>query len=167
MAQPVIVDDGGSTRIRQVQDGYYDMDSFLEHGTAKADGSFLDQNGQARVVVRISSVQEDGSFMTPGRPAPAPSLNVPEIIMNAGNDQLTIRTSFGHTVTATLAANGQLSFTLAAPATVERFIEARQTAKRRRYIILNSGVIEKITPKNAGPGFQSDAKTIYTCVAFT
>lgn len=163
MAEPVIVDDGGSTRIRQVKDNGYEMDTFLINGTATASGPFKDAQGNPKVVVRISTVNDDGSFKTPGNPADWTDVN-----MVAG-DKLTISTSTKHTVNAQLDPNGNLSFVIDVSAG-DRFIEARQTRLRRRYIVLNGGVIEAIDLSRDNEKtsiFTSNPKTIYTCVAFT
>jgi hypothetical protein len=167
MAEPVIVDDGGSTRIRQVEDDYFGMDTFLADHRATANGDFKDGASQPRVAVRISSVDDDGSFRTQGKPPH----NVPDPVMVA-NDRVVIVTSLGHTVTATLLATAKLEFVLAAGAGVKPVVEARHNNKRRRYIVLNAGMIEKVElvpnvglPRNLFTA-KPNHETVYTTIAF-
>jgi hypothetical protein len=163
MADPVIIDDGGSTRIKQlkgVASGH--MDDFLDKKKGHPDGDFSN--------IRIVALKADGTTLL--------TRNEP---MNK-SDSFTITSVNSQLVLCEMENNGKtIHLSLdAEPAVkalgVEPMVEGKQHGLQRRYIVSNSGPIKKVefTDDSAGATktlfditVLPDQDSVYTMVILT
>ena len=161
MAEPVIVDDGGSTRIKQIKNT--NMDDLLSNRGALADGRFeRPQNpGVAACTLTVVHIEQDGTTNTVG-PVNLAADSVVEII--SANDQKL-------SVTLTRARRLNLDLTSSRDGGSDPIVEARHHGNQRRYIVSNAGPITEIwhTPDGGQrtPVFQPGEDTIYTMAHFS
>ena len=147
MADAVIVDDGGSTRIKQLKGAGGAtgvMDQLIEPGNSdNAHGAFGD--------LRIQFLDKDG------KPGTAITDTFP-----AGLTVVTITSDNGQTLTATVAS-GNLTIKLTATcAGVEPLVHGKQNGNQRRYVVSNAGAIQKVEIKK---GSSATNKIFDTTVA--
>jgi len=130
MGAPIIIDDGGSTRIRRVkEDAIGEMDSLLtvdsDSGTPKSEHKLDDPDGFSQVlIVWQNKYGVPDSFTMPFQ-------------------KVEITSHFGQNVTLEKSGN-KLTITLSGTV-MPPIVEARQHKKKRRYIVSNSGPIETVT----------------------
>jgi hypothetical protein len=145
MADAVIVDDGGSTRIKQLRGNggaTGQMDQLLEPGNSdNAHGSFND--------LRIQFLDKNG----------VPGTAIVDTFPNNQLSVLTIHSDNQQTVTATVAGGGGgLTLKLASTAAgVEPLVHGKQNGNQRRYVVSNAGAIQKVELKKGN----NPAATIY------
>jgi hypothetical protein len=154
MADPVIVDDGGSTRIKQLQ---RKLDDLLDNSKDFAKGPFSK--------LRISCVDGQGVSQPPTGGGVFP-------IAMEEND--TFKIFSGHhriegRIVDRSADNGTTTdcqITVSGVNNTEPIIEARHNKGQRRYIVSNAPAIDKIEVNADGPvqSFGIPAGTIYTVV---
>jgi hypothetical protein len=134
MGAPVIFDDGGSTRIKQLKRGTATgvMDALLSPGHSdNADGSFTK--------LKIRYLNEDGD---PSQPI-SQNLNP--------NDQVVIHSDNLQKVTGDITAGGNLLITLSSStAGLDPLVHAKQNGDQRRYVVSNAGAIKKVEHKRGG-----------------
>jgi hypothetical protein len=133
MADPVIVDDGGSTRIKRLTNGVGAMNGLLDvdpnanppQSTESVHGPFshitvvtIDESGTATQALDSDLVAND-SFT-----------------ISSANDQFTVG-AVDHT--------GKLTLSLQGTASNMPLVEARQFAKKRLYEVTNAGPIQQIS----------------------
>jgi hypothetical protein len=127
MADAVIVDDGGSTRIKRLMNGIGEMDSLLDVDNlttpAGARGSSHDIN-KSYTGALIACQGDDGVPLTKA----VGSFATIEVASEMDQGVLITRTGSKLTITAFSA-------------TSDPIIEAKQHKKKRRYIVANSGPI--------------------------
>ena len=146
-ADAVIIDDGGSTRIKQLKGSGGAtgvLDQLMEPGNSdNANGLFAD--------LRIQFLDRDG------KPGTAITDSFP-----AGLSVVTIQSDNGQTLTATIAS-GNLTLKLAAScAGVEPLVHGKQNGNQRRYVVSNAGAIQKVEIKK---GSGATTKLFDTTVA--
>ena len=126
---PIIIDDGGSTRIKQINTAST-MDGLLGRNHADAPANTF----KKAVVV---SLDADGDE----KKRKSQALQVGDAVkVESANGQV-----------ATLTILGGLRGDLALSGGVEPIVEAKQTGDQRRYVVTNAGAIQKIThTTNAG-----------------
>jgi hypothetical protein len=134
MAQPVIVDDGGSTRIKQIKGDDADgkLDDLLSpaHGD-DAKGSF------SKMTIRFFS--KNGA---PGGPIDAD--------LDSG-DAISIVSANKQQVSLDVGNNGRVFISLKATVDgVEPLVHGKQNGDQRRYVVSNAGSIEQVTIKKGG-----------------
>jgi hypothetical protein len=168
---PVIIDDGGSTRIKQLKDNV-NMDGLL--GTpsggvfvfqAPADGPFVDGGGNFKCHMKVRFHQNDGNqtVLPPG------GAGVPAGVDLQANDQVTITSQNGQVATITFDAGNlmQIALTAGAPG-ITPLVEAKQNLLQRRYVVINAGAIQTVTYTRGGvvnPVFDLTSNpSIYTMV---
>src|SRR3954453_2102789 len=133
-ASPVIFDDGGSTRIKQIKDNET-MDHLLDDLKAQADGSFKDGAGNFKCTMKVRYHENDGDQHTPvGMTALA---RADEVKIVSENQQV-VKVTFED---VTFKMNIELSSAVAGVAPI---VEAKQTGKQRRYIVTNAGPIATV-----------------------
>jgi hypothetical protein len=131
MADAVIVDDGGSTRIKRVMTGSAvgAMDSLLDvddlgNGTRGSDHTINDTFSTLLIVIQDKFGKpfqiNDSSFTT----VEVSSGLAQEIVADKSSGSLTVTVFSG---------------------TTDPIVESKQHKKKRRYVVSNSGPIEKIT----------------------
>ena len=164
MADAVIVDDGGSTRIKQLKGSTATghMDDFLDKKKGHPDGDFSN--------VRIIALKADGTTLL--------TRNEP---MNK-SDSFTITSVNAQLVLCEMENNGKtihLSLDTEPPVKalgVEPMVESKQHGLQRRYIVSNSGPIKKVefTDDSAGTtktlfdiSVLPDSASVYTMVILT
>lgn len=154
MANPVIFDDGGSTRIKLLLNG----------GGAGAMDGLLDVNSatnQATEVIhknyktiQVSAIDDTGE--------PVALLESTDL---TNGDSFQITSDNGQTVTGTIGVGGHLTITVAGTAGNPPMMEAKQFKKRRRYIIANAGAILNVSGAASGVPFAiATAGNLYTTV---
>jgi hypothetical protein len=133
MADAVIIDDGGSTRIKQLRGnggatGH--LDQLMEPGNSdNAHGAFTE--------LRIQFLDADGE----------PGEAITDSLDNNGLTVVTIQSDNGQNVTATVAGGG-LTLKLAATSQgVQPLVHGKQNGNQRRYVVSNAGAIQKVTIK--------------------
>jgi hypothetical protein len=132
MPEPVIIDDGGSTRIKQVkQNAMGVMDSLLDVNSMPGTNRMKSEHTlTGEVFSRILIVYQDGE----GNPK--------SFLINAF-DTILISSQFGQNVQVTKNNNGEITVTVFSDV-IEPMMEARQHKNRRRYLVSNSGPIETV-----------------------
>src|SRR5215510_7455919 len=143
MAQPVIFDDGGSTRIKQLKGGGVDghLDSLIEvdattapaHSGAVAEGPFNK--------IQVTRIDNAGNATTPLLITPL-----------AENDKFKISSGLHRVEGKIVDRSGEtppgsakdLQITISGTGGTEPIVEARHSKGQRRYIISNAPPIEKI-----------------------
>ena len=163
MADAVIVDDGGSTRIKQLKGNggaTGQMDQLMEPGnTDNAHGAFTD--------LRIQYLDKSGM------PGAAITDNFP-----AGLTVVTVHSENEQKLTATVAGGG-LTLKLASKTlNVEPLVHGKQNGNQRRYVVSNAGAIQKVEVQKgnnpvvtifdtqANPP-RPEATSVYTMIVFT
>src|SRR5882672_9760561 len=135
-AEPLIIDDGGSTRIKQAKDDV-NMDKLLKTPhTDGADGTFINTvTGNARCRVKILTIGANGAS-TPSGPYDF-----------GGGETAVIVSQLGQKVTLRLDAAGSLQVTLTSSAGggPQPIVEAKQSELRRRYVVSNAGPVDTVT----------------------
>jgi hypothetical protein len=135
MADAVIIDDGGSTRIKRVMTGTAvgAMDSLLDvddlgTGTRGSDHTINDTFSKLLIVIQDKFGKpfqiNDSSFTT-------------------------IQISSGLAQEITAAKNGTSMTVTVFSGSSDPIVESKQHKKKRRYVVSNSGPIEKITVDGA------------------
>ena len=142
MADAVIIDDGGSTRIKQLKGlggATGDMDQLMEPGNSdNARGSFTD--------LRIQFLDKDGK----------PGAAITDTFSTTGLTTVTVHSENEQKLTAKVAGGG-LTLTLSAKsAGVEPLVHGKQNGNQRRYVVSNAGAILKVEIDKGG-----GASTIY------
>jgi hypothetical protein len=157
MADPVIVDDGGSTRIKRLTNGVGAMNGLLDvdpnanppQSTESVHGPFshitvvtIDDTGAATTALDTDLVAHD------------------TFTIFSANDQATVGT-IDHT--------GKLTLSLQGTTHNIPMVEARQLAKKRRYEVTNAGPIQQIsgTLNGAAASFSIPGTNIYTAVVLS
>jgi hypothetical protein len=152
MADAVIVDDGGSTRIKQLKGDDADgkMDDLISEKTDQAKGQFDS--------MRIVFFDADGVAHGPIDKA----LNANDsFVIQSGNLQKTVGLLNG-------AKKLSLSLESGSP-DLESIVDAKQHKHQRRYIVSNAGPIVSVAVNGAAPIFDAKnnaehAKSVYTMV---
>lgn len=132
MADTVIIDDGGSTRIKQLKRGTTTglMDNLLQspNHNDNADGTFTK--------IKIRYLDEDGET----DPPITKTLNPNDVIViTSGNLQ---------EAKLDLTGSSNLFITLSSPvAGLEPLVHAKQNGDQRRYVVSNAGAITKVEHK--------------------
>ena len=158
MANPVIFDDGGSTRIKRVvPNGPGAMNSLLDvdfsvnpaQANDKVDGPFT--------LIRLVSIDQTGTAATA----------VDSALVTG--DNFTIISDNGQRVTGTIDALGHCTITVVGSANNPPLMEAKQFKKRRRYIVANAGPIQSIDGvANGAPfHFAAAAGSIYSTLVIS
>jgi hypothetical protein len=144
---PVIFDDGGSTRIKQLKDNV-NMDGLL--GTPvganivcqdKADGPFVDVHGNFKCHMTIRFHQGDGTqnVLPPGSGGVAAGMDL------VVSDTVVITSQNGQVATVTFDATNLLTVQLSTPVPgVIPLVEAKQYLRQRRYVVVNAGPIQTV-----------------------
>jgi hypothetical protein len=153
MADAVIFDDGGSTRIKQLR---RKLDDLLDNSKDFARGPFSK--------LRISCVDENGVSGAPTGAGTFPiamSLNDTFKIFSGDHrleGRIVDRTPGGTATDCQITVSGINS--------IDPIIEARHSKGQRRYIVSNAPAIAKIEVNAAGPAqtFGIPAGTIWTVV---
>lgn len=138
MGEPVIIDDGGSTRIRQVQkDSQGNMDSLFEvkglvNGKRGSEHEIsVHKNDLPYSTIQIQYQDEKGQINA------LPAINQFARIL--------ISSEFGQHVQVDKIGNGSNIRLTIFGDLVDPNLESKQHKGKRRYIVSNSGQIEKIT----------------------
>ena len=158
MAEPIIIDDGGSTRIKQLTT-IANMDRLLKDKGDQADGNF-ESAGAAACVMTIIEIRRDGTAST------VATVNL------AKEDQVDIFSENDQKVTVTLGKNKKISIDLATSKVggPDPIVEARQHHNQRRYIVSNAGpILQVVHTPDTGPvttPFTQSANTVHTLVHF-
>jgi hypothetical protein len=154
MADAVIVDDGGSTRIKQLQ---RKLDDLLDNSKDFAKGPFAK--------LRISCIDGAGTSQPPTGAGAFPIAMVLNDTFKifSGNHRIEGRIVDRSSGTGT---STDCQLTVSGVNNTEPIIEARHNKGQRRYIVSNAPAIDKIEVNAAGPmqSFGIPAGTIYTVV---
>ena len=134
-ASPVIIDDGGSTRIKQIRDSV-SMDHLLDLLTDEADGAFVNGAGVFQCKMKVRFHEHDGDQHIP---VGNHSLNIGDVVEIVSENQQVVRLSFD-------SDTKKLRITLASNVTgVRPVVEAKQQNLQRRYVVSNAGAIASVT----------------------
>jgi hypothetical protein len=158
MSKPVVVDDGGSVRIREMEDGVR-MDGLLDPPGAPvvSNQNFTDLTGAFQCTLTVRYFDEEGVLTV------LPLAGTKYGLVLAQNDIITITSSKGkQTVQITFDGNGFLNLLLSVGA------HGAQEEKRRRYTVVNSGTINTVTSRITGLIFDgSNITRGFTMVHFS
>jgi hypothetical protein len=153
MADAVIVDDGGSTRIKQLKGDEADgkMDDLISEKTDQAKGTFT--------TLRVVFFDAAGNAHGPIDRA------------LSANDRIVIQSGNQQKVVGLLNGAKKLSLSLESddPDNLESLVDAKQQKQQRRYVVSNAGRILKVKVNNAAAifDFENDAEhatSVYTMV---
>jgi hypothetical protein len=135
MADAVIVDDGGSTRIKRVMTGSAvgAMDSLLDvddlgNGTRGSDHTINDTFSKLLIVIQDKF----------GKPFQINDSSFTMVEVSSGLSQEIVADKSSGSLTVTVFS-----------ATTDPIVESKQHKKKRRYVVSNSGPIEKIAVDGA------------------
>jgi hypothetical protein len=147
MANPVIVDCGGSTRIKRLENGGMGaMNSLLDVDPALTPPSSTQRLNNTYAHVTIASVNADGKAMQQLDSAVA------------GNDKFTITSENGQSVVLQINANNtMLTMTVQGLPNNPPLVEAKHFNKKRRYVAINAGAITSIVGTANGRPVNFDA----------
>ena len=136
MADAVIIDDGGSTRIKQLKgtaSGH--MDDLLDKKKGHPDGDFSE--------IKVVALGADGTTLWQKEQQMKKSDSFKIISLNSQNVEGEMENN-GKTIHLSLtvdpAANG-----------IEPLVESKQHKQQRRYIVSNAGPIQKVEYTEADP----------------
>jgi hypothetical protein len=162
MSEPVIIDDGGSTRIRQTIAGQ-DMDGLLSVPAESVAAGNFGQAGAARCNLKVMHYKKDASHHGQNTTIPLSGGNSVEIVSE--NQQSVI--------VALNNADATLRICLQSlTGGVVPVVEASNDNGQRRYVVRNAGSISKVTVNpGANVVFDSgslppDLRSIHTAVFF-
>jgi hypothetical protein len=156
MAEPVIFDDGGSTRIKQIKGTTANgkLDELLDKMQDTAKGPFTQ--------ITISCIDTNGKS---GPPTGATATTFPIAMVN--NDTFKIH-SGDHRVEGKITGGANCQITVSGVNNTEPVIEARHSKAKdqRRYVVSNAPSIDKVDVNATGPvqSFTVPAGTVYTIV---
>jgi hypothetical protein len=159
MADAVIVDDGGSTRIKQINGATTNgrLDALLDKLQDTAKGPFTK--------LTISCINTTGAS---GLPTGATAATFP--IEMANNDTFKIF-SGDHRVEGRIVAGDDCQITVSGVDNTQPVIEARHSKAKdqRRYVVSNAPTIDKVDVNASGPvqTFSVPNGTVYTMVILT
>ena len=128
MADAVIFDDGGSTRIKQLRGAEADgnMDDLISEKTDQAKGTF----GALRIVFFDAQGDSHGPI---------------DKVLN-GNDSFVIDSGNSQRISGQLNGAKKLSLSLESTvADVEPIVDAKHAKHQRRYIVANAGPIQSVS----------------------
>ena len=156
MAQPVLIDDGGSTRIKQLKGAGVDghLDGLIEVDVTSAPAHASDAAPGAFSKIQMTCLDASGVASFPFGAA---------IAMAAG-DTFKIH-SGNHRVVGKLNAT-DCDITVSGVSGTEPIVEARHSKGQRRYIISNAPPIDQVDVNAAGPTktFMVGPGIVYTAV---
>jgi hypothetical protein len=127
MADAVIIDDGGSTRIKQLKGGEADgiLDDLISEKTDQAKGTF----GSLRIVFFDADGEKHGPI---------------DRVLDK-NDSFVIQSGNSQKISGQLNGAKKLSLQLEATvADLDPLVDAKQHKTQRRYVVSNAGPIQKI-----------------------
>ena len=166
MASPVVIDDGGSTRIKQLKNNAT-MDGLMGQDVGGVD-VFKDSASdpfvsggafKCHVEVRYHDDNDAEHHLEP--PGGLDLLQADTVI---------IRSKKGQTATITFDAAKKLVITLTAGGGVDPIVDAKRDGKRRRYVVTNAGPIDNVKHDRGGTVttiFDATANpSMYTMVYF-
>ena len=157
MCKPVIFDDGGSLRIREMEDDKF-MDGLISPPSkaVPSNQNFFDKGTNKFVcTLTVRYLDEDGVFAT------VPLVSSLYGLVLAANDTVTITSESGKVATITFP-NNVLSILLGESAT------GSHEGSRRRYIIPKFGKIVSVAASVSGPvTIDANVKRAYTAVHFS
>ena len=162
MADAVVIDDGGSTRIKQLKgNGNGKLDDLLDAAKDFAKGPFSQ--------LRIACIDVRGVSNPPelnGAAAPAGTFPI-----SMGNNHTYKLYSGSHRVEGRIVNNpagsvADCQITVSGINGIDPVIEARHNNGQRRYIVSNAPSIDKIEVNAAGPAvtYTVPTGTVYTVV---
>ena len=158
MADPVVFDDGGSTRVKRLmQGGIGALNGLLDvDPNANPPGSSDSVNGPF-THIRVVTIDQTG----------LPNVSIDSALM--ANDTFTITSANGQTAVGMVDNNGKLSIALQGLPNNVPLVEARQFNKKRRYEVTNAGAIQQVagTINGAPANFNVPGQNIYTAVIVT
>jgi hypothetical protein len=165
MAQPVLIDDGGSTRIKQLKGGAVSgrLDNLIEVDTSSAPAKSTDFARGPFSQVQILCMDSAG-VVTPLSGTIAMALNH-TFKVHSGNHRLEGRL-VDRTAEKDPGSAADCQITISGVSGTEPIVEARHNNGQRRYIISNAPPIAKVEVNAAGPPTQFNVPggTIYTVV---
>jgi hypothetical protein len=144
-AEPLIIDDGGSTRIKQLKDDV-NMDKLL--GLAgvfadKAAGEFEEPVGTFKCSVKVRYHETDGSHHI------LPPADADRVLQH--DDKIEIVSQNGQVVTLSFDAGNKMVVKLTSSAAgIDPIVEAKQNGRQRRYVVTNAGPVLTVTRRRVG-----------------
>jgi hypothetical protein len=170
MAQPVLIDDGGSTRIKQLKGPGPDptngrLDNLIEVDTSSAPAKSTDFARGPFSQVQIVCMDSTGAVTSLIVPPIAMALNH-TFKVHSGNHRLEGRIVDRTTATPDPGSATDCQITISGVSGTEPIVEARHNNGQRRYIISNAPPIGKVEVNAAGPPkqFNVPGGIIYTVV---
>jgi hypothetical protein len=151
-ADAVIIDDGGSTRVKQIKGAIADgkLDDLISDKTDQAKGKFK----KLRIVFFDGDGEPHGPIDQDLNP----------------NDRFEIQSGNGQKVVGELSGQRKLSLSLESGCVdVEPLVDAKQHKQQRRYIVSNAGPIVTVSVNGAAPIFDfvniaDHGTSVYTMV---
>jgi hypothetical protein len=158
MADPVVFDDGGSTRVKRLmQGGIGALNGLLDvDPNANPPGSSDSVHGPF-THIRVVTIDQTG----------LPNVSIDSALV--ANDNFTITSANGQTAVGAIDVAGKLTIALQGLVNNVPLVEARQFDKKRRYEVTNAGGIQQIagTINGAAANFNVPGQNIYTAVIVT
>ena len=156
-ADAVIIDDGGSTRIKQLKGNDADgkMDDLISEKTDQAKGNF----STLKVVFFDAAGVPHGPLGAAGNLNPGDAFEI-----KSGNLQKIVGSVNGATKLSLSIESNALG--------LDPIVDAKQHKQQRRYVVSNAGPIVSVAINNAAPIFDTvnvalHATSVYTMVIVT
>jgi len=158
MADPIIFDCGGSTRVKKFDNGHGAMNKLLD----------VDPNANPPA----SATQHENGPYTRIRVVTIDYNNPPvlsDFAINPGSAfSFTINSENGQTVQGDGDINGACDITVIGSPNNPPIVEAKELIKKRRYVVINAGAINRVTVTvNGGPQQVTNAAHLYTTLMLT
>jgi len=149
MASPVVIDDGGSTRIKQLKNNAT-MDGLMGQDVLGADvfkdnaaDPFVDNTGAFRCHMEVR-YHDDNDAQHHLVPVGGLDLLISDVV--------TISSKNGQVAEITFTAAGLLTIELKNAGGAIPIVDSKRDAKRRRYIVTNAGAILRVDVARLGGG---------------
>ena len=163
MVSPVIIDDGGSTRVKwALAGGVGDLNGLIDVDETLTPPQSSDKANGPYNHIRIVYLTKDGGSLTPV-----------DLALVAG-DKFTVTSENGQTLRLEIVATTcDCKITLLGTSAASPLVEVKQFKKKRRYIVANAGPIDTVVGVAGGAGgtavnFDASAlKSVYTSVFIT
>jgi hypothetical protein len=155
MASPVIFDDGGSTRIKLMDEhgGVGSMDRLLNVNVNRTCPASRERVRGPYTHIKIVSLEADGS---------------PSTLLESGlipGDAIAILSFNGQSVIGTIDDLGRCVILVQGKPENIPLVEAKQVGNKRRYVVSNAGSIRQIEGRANGEHISFDTRdSIYTTV---
>jgi|SRR5215472_5671858 len=163
MADPVVMDDGGSTRIKLISVASSSIDSLVDVALNTSTHQFESQATATGPYTQLTIVYLDAAGTATNPPgSPFPLAAGTSIVLTSANQQR-VRVRIVNNAGTPGGSAADCEITVFAIGGVIPYVESRSADGKRRYVITNSGAISNVN-LNPGPSMNTPSTTVYATV---